>query len=143
MSAFVDTSVWFAALGTNIFGRHQPGIMTKRCEFAAQVMCTDQASMPMRQRCVGGPHFHLATRPLLPAARWRRVHCGRRRGTISIPITAIAVLGVWHMATSMSLAPLASLSLAGQEHGRTISIVGVKVSQRAYSSGTPAKRRPS
>ena len=41
MSAFVDTSVWFAALGTNIFGRHQPGIMTKRCEFAAQVMCTD------------------------------------------------------------------------------------------------------
>jgi hypothetical protein len=31
--------------------------------------------MPMRQRCVGGPHFHLVTRPLLPAARWRRVHC--------------------------------------------------------------------
>ena len=51
--------------------------------------------------------------------------------------------GVWHMATSLSLAPLASLSLAGQEHGRTISLVDVTVSQRAYSSGTPAKRRPS
>ena len=62
---------------------------------------------------------------------------------ISIPITAIAVLGVWHMATSTSLAPLASLSLAGQEHGRTISLVDVTVSQPAYSSGTPDKRRPS
>lgn len=62
MSAFVDTSVWFAALGTNIFGRHQPGIMTKRCEFAAQVMCTDagfhadeakvcwRAALPLGQR---------------------------------------------------------------------------------------------
>ena len=25
----------------DIFGRHQPGIVTKRCEFAAQVMCAD------------------------------------------------------------------------------------------------------
>jgi hypothetical protein len=26
------------AIGADIFGRHQPGIVTKRCEFAAQVM---------------------------------------------------------------------------------------------------------
>jgi len=41
------------------------------------------------------------------------------------------------------LGALASLSLAGQEHGRTISLVEVTVSQPAYSSGTPDKRRPS
>src|SRR6202171_1870860 len=29
------------AIGADIFGRHQPGIVTKRCEFAAQVMCAD------------------------------------------------------------------------------------------------------
>jgi hypothetical protein len=38
---------------------------------------------------------------------------------ISMPITAIA--GVWDMACSLSLVPLAQLRLlAGQEHGRTI-----------------------
>src|SRR5713226_3116243 len=57
------------------------------------------------------------------AARWRRAHRGLRRGflPISMPITAIAVLGVWDMACSLSLVPLAQLRLlAGQEHGRTI-----------------------
>ncbi len=45
----------------------QPWIVTKRCEFAAQVMCAnagfhaDQASLH-----IGEPRFHLATRPLLP-----------------------------------------------------------------------------
>src|SRR5713226_5400433 len=29
------------AIGADIFGRHQPGIVTERCEFAAQVMCAD------------------------------------------------------------------------------------------------------
>ena len=29
------------AIGADIFGRHQPGIVTKRCEFAAQVMCAN------------------------------------------------------------------------------------------------------
>src|SRR6201981_1083642 len=29
------------AIGADIFGRHQPGIVTKRCEFATQVMCAD------------------------------------------------------------------------------------------------------
>src|ERR1700730_4583102 len=28
-------------IGADIFGRHQPGIVTQRCEFAAQVMCAD------------------------------------------------------------------------------------------------------
>ena len=39
---------------------------------------------------------------------------------ISMPITAIAVRAVVGMACSLSQAPLVSLSLAGQEHGRTI-----------------------
>jgi uncharacterized protein with beta-barrel porin domain len=33
------------AVGADIFGRHQPGIVTKRCEFAAQMMCAD-AGLP-------------------------------------------------------------------------------------------------
>ena len=147
MSAFVDTLVWFAALGTNIFGRHQPGIMTKRCEFAAQVMCTDagfhadEAKVCWRAALPLGHATTFARSTMAPRALWPTTW--NQFLAISIPITAIAVLGVWHMATSTSLAPLASLSLAGQEHGRTISLVDVTVSQRAYSSGTPAKRRPS
>lgn len=55
------------AIGADIFGRHQPGIMTKRCEFAAQMMCADAGfHADQARRHIGEPHFHLATRPLLP-----------------------------------------------------------------------------
>src|SRR5258707_9302945 len=54
-------------IGANIFGRHQPGIVTKRREFAAQVMCADAGFHADQARWyVGEPRFHLATRPLLP-----------------------------------------------------------------------------
>src|SRR6478735_10485772 len=45
---------------------------------------------------------------------------------ISMPITAIAVCAVAGMACSLSWAPLASLSLAGQEHGRTIPLTDIE-----------------
>ncbi len=60
------------AIGADIFGRHQPGIVTKRCEFAAQVMCAD-----------AGFHADQARRTTFAAARWRRAHRGPRRGTSS------------------------------------------------------------
>jgi hypothetical protein len=56
-----------------LLGRH-PGIVTKRCEFAAQVMrtdagfYTDQASWYIGER-----RFNLATRPLLFLAVQSRV----------------------------------------------------------------------
>src|SRR5262249_25529290 len=39
---------------------------------------------------------------------------------ISMPVTATAELSFWDMACSLSGRPLTSLSLVGQEHGRTI-----------------------
>jgi hypothetical protein len=86
------------SIGADIFGRHQPGIVTKRCEFAAQVMCADASfHADQARRYMGEPRLHLATRPLLPQ------HDGARASwpttwneflPISMPITAIAVLGV-------------------------------------------------
>src|SRR5438309_12042631 len=55
------------AIGADIFGWHQPGIVTKRCEFAAQVMCADAGfHADQARRYIGEPRFDLATRPLLP-----------------------------------------------------------------------------
>src|SRR4029453_13634005 len=55
---------------------------------------------------------------------------------ISMPTTAIAVCAVASMACSFVLAPLASLSLAGQGHGRTIPLAEV-----GGSSASPARLR--
>src|SRR5260370_39547819 len=42
-------------------------IVTKRCEFAAQVMCADAGfDADQARRYIGEPRVHLATRPLLP-----------------------------------------------------------------------------
>ena len=55
------------AIGADIFGRHQPGIVTERCEFAAQVMCADAGfHIDQARRYIGEPRFHLFTRPFLP-----------------------------------------------------------------------------
>jgi len=55
------------AIGPDVFGRHQPGIVTERCEPAAQVMCADASfHADEATRHIGEPCFHLATRPLLP-----------------------------------------------------------------------------
>ena len=41
--------------------------MTKRCEFAAQVMCADAGfHADQARRYIGEPRLHLATRPFLP-----------------------------------------------------------------------------
>src|SRR6516162_7880306 len=53
-------------VGAHIFGWHQPSVVAKRCEFTAQVMCTDASLHPDQTwRQVGEPSFYLAARPLL------------------------------------------------------------------------------
>src|SRR6202040_2101826 len=86
------------AIGANIFGRHQPGIVTKRCEFAAQVMCADAGFMPIRQggilasRASTWPRDHFCRSTMAPRASWPTTW--NEFLPISMPITAIAVLAV-------------------------------------------------
>src|SRR5262249_58586871 len=52
---------------THILCRHQPCVMTKRLQIAAEMMCADaglHADPTWRQ--IGESGLHLATRPLLP-----------------------------------------------------------------------------
>jgi hypothetical protein len=54
------------AVRPHVFRRHQPGIVTKRLEPTAQMMCTDAGfHSDQARRHVGEPRFHLAARPLL------------------------------------------------------------------------------
>src|SRR5436305_13914635 len=88
--------------------------------------------MPIRRRYIGEPHFHLATRPLLPqhdgAARIVAHDVERVLADIDADHGDRAV-GCLRHGVLLVLAPLTSLSLAGQEHGRTIPLaVGPMVS---------------
>jgi len=111
------------AIGADIIGRHQLGIVTKRCEFAAQVMCADAGfHADQARRHIGEPRFHLATRPLLPqhdsAARIVTHDVERVLADID-PDHGDCGIGNLRNGVLLVLAPMASLSLAGQEHGRT------------------------
>src|SRR6266403_4806858 len=86
--------------------------------------------MPIRQggilasRASTWPRDHFCRSTMAPRASWPTTW--NEFLPISMPITAIAVLGVWDMACSLSLAPHPSiLSLVGQEHGRTIPLAEV------------------
>ena len=61
----VEVVLLSLAIGADIFGRHQPGIVTKRCEFSAQVMCAKR-----RLPCRSGKAGYLASR----ASTWPRDH---------------------------------------------------------------------
>src|SRR6267378_2506153 len=94
--------------------------------------------MPIRQggilasRASTWPRDHFCRSTMAPRASWPTTW--NEFLPISMPITAIAVLGVWDMACSLSLVPLAQLRLlAGQEHGRTIPLAAL--ARRATCSG--------
>jgi hypothetical protein len=56
-----------ADTGFRLLAHRVVALLTKRCEFAAQVMCADAGfHVDQAGRYVGEPRFHLATRPLLP-----------------------------------------------------------------------------
>src|SRR5262249_52508334 len=53
-------------VGPHIFGWHQPSVVAKRCEFAAQMVCANAGLHADETRRHGGkPGCYLATRPLL------------------------------------------------------------------------------
>src|SRR6202035_16187 len=113
------------AIGTDISGRHQPGIVTKRCEFAAQVMCADAGfHADQARRYIGKPRFHLATRPLLPqhdgAARIVAHDVERVLADIDADHGDRAIGYLRHGVLLVFGAPCPLRWLAGQEHGRTI-----------------------
>jgi hypothetical protein len=113
------------AIGADIFGRHQPGIVTKRREFAAQVMCADAGlhADPTRRQ-IGEPRFHLATRPLLPqhdgAARIVAHDVERVLADIDADHGDRRIGCLRHGVLPVFGAPCQVRLLAGQEHGRTI-----------------------
>src|SRR5262245_8029348 len=93
-------------------GAAQPGIVTQRYEFAAQVMCTDAGfhadQAGWHSRASTWPRDHFCRSTMAPRASWPTTW--NEFLPISMPITAIVVLGICDMARSLSLAPLASFS---------------------------------
>ena len=100
----------FFGIGAHVPRRHQPGIVTKRFEPAAEMMCADAGLHTDQARGhVGKPCLHLATRPLLTQHDYA--------ATIE-PDDVERVL--------TDIDALASLSLVGQEHGRTIRLPAIR-----------------
>jgi class 3 adenylate cyclase len=113
------------AIGADIFGRHQPGIVTKRCEFAAQMMCADAGfHANQARRYIGEPRFHLAPRPFLPqhdgAARIVAHDVERVLADIDADHGDCGSSCLRHGVLLVFGAPCQLRLLAGQEHGRTI-----------------------
>jgi hypothetical protein len=126
----VEVVLLSPAIGANIFGRHQPGIVTKRCEFAAQVMCADAGfHADQARRHIGEPRFHLATRPLLPqhdgAARIVAHDVERVSADIDADHGDRDIGCLRHGVLLVFGAPRQLRLLAGQEHGRTIPLTEV------------------
>jgi len=118
------------AIGTDIFGRHQPGVVTKRYEFAAQVMCADAGfHADQARRYVGEPRFHLATRPFLPqcngAARIVAHNVERVLADIDANHGDRGIRCLRHGVLLVFGAPCQLRLLAGQEHGRTIPLTDI------------------
>ena len=89
-------------------------------------------------RCIAliGPiHFCRSTIAPRPSSRttWNEFL------PISMPITAIALCAVAAIGILLVLAPPASLSLAGQEHGRTIPLAVVRAIHRPRCSPAPTR----
>ena len=124
------------AIGADIFGRHQPGIVTEAMQVCGsgdvrrrRLPCRSSNAVYWRAAL---PLGHATT---FAAARWRPAHRGPRRGTsscpISMPITAIAVLR-WPCRHGVLLvvgAPCWLRLLAGQEHGRTIPLTDLRLAE--------------
>jgi hypothetical protein len=74
--SIIEVVLLSLAVGADIFGRHQPGIVTKRCEFAAQVMCADagfhadQAGGILASRASTWPRDHFCRITMAPRTSW-------------------------------------------------------------------------
>src|SRR5258708_15406132 len=120
---------WPFGIGAHVPRRHQPRIVPQRVKLATEMMSTDAGVQADQARWhVGKPYLHSVARPLLTqhncaaivqannvervltdidADYGNRSLCCRRHGMLLV------------------LAPLASLSLAGQRAGPAIPIAGL------------------
>jgi hypothetical protein len=120
---------------------HQSRIVAKRVELATEMMRTDTGFHADQARGhVGKPHFHLAARPLLTQHDRASIIQANNVERILTDIDADygdRFCDVAAMVCSLSGAPLTSLSLAGQEHGRTIPLTDDFPTIRKRRGGLP------
>ena len=120
-------------IGAHVPRRHQPRIVPQRVKLAAEMMSTDAGlHADQARRHVGKPRDHFCRRTIAPRSSsptmWNEFF------PISMPITEIAVDAVAGIACSSFFAPLASLSPAGQEHGRTIPLADLRLTRPPHFS---------
>ena len=118
-------------IGPHVLRRHQPSIVPKCFKLATQMMRPNASLHPdQARRHVGKARFHLAARPLLAqhncAAIIKPDDVERVLADIDTDHGNRSLCCRWH-GVLLVLAPLASLSLAGQEHGRTIPLADMTV----------------
>ena len=102
----------------------QPSVVTKRLKSTAEMMRPDTGlHADQTEWHIGKPGLNLATWPLLPQDNLPACVLTDNVEGVFTDIDANndnSGVDLRYMTCSSSLAPLASLSLAGQEHGRTI-----------------------
>ena len=113
-------------IGPDVLRRHQPGIVAKAIELATEMMRADAGlHADQARRQVGKSGLHLAARPLLAQHDGATLIVADDVERVLADIDADhgdGSLGVWDMACSLSLAPLASFncwrgrSTAGPSH---------------------------
>ena len=116
----------------DVFRRHQPGIVTKQLEPAAEVMRANAGfHADETRRHVGEPCFHLAARPLLPqhdCAPGIEAHDVERVfADINANDSDCGVEYLRHGVLLVFGAPFQLRWLVGQEHGRTIPLADMIV----------------
>ena len=119
------------AIRAHVFRRHQPGIVAKRLQLAAEMMRADAGlHADEARRQVGKPRFHLAARPLLPqhdrAAPIVADDVERVLADIDADHGDCAVEFLRHGVLLVFGAPCQLRLLAGQEHGRTIPLADMR-----------------
>src|SRR5260370_11073646 len=128
-SASRKSFFWPFGIGAHVPRRHQPRIVPQRVKLATEMMSTDAGVQADQARWhVGKPYLHSVARPLLTqhncAAIVRANNVERVLTDIDADYGNRSLFCRRH-GMLLVLAPLASLSLAAQEHGRTIPIAGV------------------
>ena len=121
------TKVVLLALGIrpNIFRRHQPGVMAKAVQLAAEMMRADAGfHADQARRHIGKSSFNLATRPFLPqddrAALVEADDMERVLADIDADDGDLIGGRVGHGRAPSNAAPIQLCSPVGREHGRTI-----------------------
>ena len=126
-------------VGSHVFCRHQPGIMSERLEAAAEMMGTD-AGLHADQawRHIGKPRFHLAARPLLTQHNCTALDRGRQYETSSCRylcrsrrLRSLSCRGTWPAPRLWRPLPASNAGGAGARPDHPITGLGA----RALSAG--------